>query len=86
MKKLSREQLNKQIKKEILGTILLCAVCAAWHIITAFVLNGSGHTIFNMPMWFVVSVFGEGVIAIVGIIILTKKVFIDFDYDDEAEE
>ena len=86
MKKLNREERDKQIRREIKGTILLCAVCAAWHIITAFLLNGSGAMIFSMPAWFVVSVFGEGIIAIVGIVILTQKVFVDFDYDDEAAE
>ena len=31
--------------------------------------------------WFVVSVFGSGIVAIVGIIVLVKTVFIDFDAD-----
>ena len=86
MSKLSREQLDVQIKKEIKYTCLLTAVCAAWHIITGFALNGNGAQIWHMPQWFVVSVFGQGVIAIIGIVLLTKKVFIDFDYDDEVDE
>ncbi|MBE6037482.1 MAG: DUF997 family protein [Clostridiales bacterium] len=86
MSKLNKEQLDKQIKKEIKWTCVLTAICAAWHIITAFLLNGNGQFIWHMPAWFVVSVFGQGVIAIVGILLLTKKVFIDFDYDDEIEE
>ena len=85
MSKLTREQLNLQIKKEIKWTCLLTAVCAAWHIITGFALNGNGAQIWHMPAWFVVSCFGQGVIAVIGIILLTKKVFIDFDYDDEAD-
>ena len=84
MKKLTREELNKQIKKEALCTLLLTALCAAWHIICGFALNGNGKQIMNMPQWFVVSV--GGIIAIVGILILTSKVFIDYDYDDEAAE
>ena len=86
MSKLTREQLDVQIKKEIKYTCLLTAVCAAWHIITAFVMNGNSAQIWHMPAWFVVSVFGQGVIAIIGIVLLTKKVFIDFDYDDEVED
>jgi len=86
MKKRNKDELDKQIKREIKGTIALCAICAAWHIITAFLLNGNGTMLMGMPMWFVVSVFGEGIIAIAGIIILTRKVFADFDYDDEAGE
>ena len=86
MKKLTREELNKQIKKEALCTLLLTALCAARHIICGFALNGNGKQIMNMPQWFVVSVGGSGIIAIVGILILTSKVFIDYDYDDEAAE
>ena len=86
MKKLTREELNKQIKKEALCTLLLTALCAAWHIICGFALNGNGKQIMNMPQWFVVSVGGSGIIAIVGILLLTSKVFIDYDYDDEAAE
>ena len=86
LSKLSKEQLDVQIKKEIKYTCLLTAVCAAWHIITGFALNGNGAQIMHMPQWFVVSVFGQGIIAIIGIILLTKKVFIDFDYDDEVED
>ena len=40
---------------------------------------------FHMPQWFVVSVFGSGIVAIIGFIILTKN-FADFDYDEEAAE
>lgn len=86
LSKLSKEQLDVQIKKEIKYTCLLTAICAAWHIITGFALNGNGAQIMHMPQWFVVSVFGQGVIAIIGIVLLTKKVFIDFDYDDEVED
>lgn len=86
MSKLNKKQLDRQIRKEIRYTCLLTAVCAAWHIITAFALNGNGRQIWHMPQWFVVSCFGQGVIAIAGIILLTRTVFIDFDYDDEAED
>ena len=81
-----QDRVMLQIRKEIKYTCLLTAICAAWHIITAFVMNGNGAQIWHMPAWFVVSVFGQGVIAIIGIVLLTKKVFIDFDYDDEVED
>lgn len=86
MKKLSREELGKELRKEAQATWILTAICALVHIVPAFLLNGNGQQIFNMPQWFVVSVFGSGIVAIVGIFILTKKVFADFDYDEEAAE
>ena len=86
MKKLNREELGKELRKEAQGTWILTIICALVHIVPAFMLNGNGQQMFNMPQWFVVSVFGSGIVAIIGIIILTKKVFADFDYDEEAAE
>ncbi len=83
MQKLTREEKHKQCVKEIKATLLVVLVCALWHIITAFSLNGSGKYFLGMPAWFSVSVFGTIVIAVVGVIILLKFVFIDFEYDDE---
>ncbi|BCK83816.1 DUF997 family protein [Dysosmobacter sp. NSJ-60] len=85
MKKLSREELEKELRKEAQGTWILTIVCALIHIVPAFLLNGNGQQMFHMPQWFVVSVFGSGIVAIIGIIILTKN-FADFDYDEEAAE
>ena len=86
MKKLSREELGKELRKEAQGTWILTIICALDHIVPDFLLNGNGQQMFNMPQWFVVSVFGSGIVSIIGIIILTKKVFADFDYDEEAAE
>lgn len=71
--------------KEIKGTLIVVVLCAAWHIISAFALNGSGLYFLGMPAWFSVSTLGTIVIALVGIRILLKKVFIDFEYEDEEE-
>ena len=86
MKKLSREELEKELRKESQATWILTILCALVHIVPAFLLNGNGQQMFHMPQWFVVSVFGSGIVAIVGIIVLVKTVFIDFDYDEEAAE
>ncbi len=83
--KLSRQEKHKQCLKEIKWTLIVVAICCAWHIITAFALNGSGAYFLGMPAWFSVSVFGTIVIAIVGAWYLLKKVFVDFEYDDEEE-
>lgn len=70
--------------REIKGTLLVALVCCAWHIITAFALNGSGKYFLGMPAWFSVSVLGTIVLAIAGVIFLVKKVFVDFEYDEET--
>ena len=83
MKKLTREELDKQLRKESQATWILTILCALVHIVPAFLLNGNGQQMFNMPQWFVVSVGGAGIVAIV---VLVKTVFVDFDYDEEAAE
>ena len=76
MKKLTKEEKHKQCLKEIKATMLL----------TAFLLNSKGGTLFHMPLWFVVSVFGTIILAIIGVFWLLKFVFVDFSYDEEECE
>ncbi len=85
MTKLSKEEEHKQCLKEIKATILVVFICFVWHVSTAFLLNSTGWKILHMPAWFVVSVFGTMLIAIVGVFVLLKFVFIDFSYDEECE-
>ncbi len=72
--------------REIKGTLIVVSACCLWHISTAFILNGTGLFFLGMPAWFSVSVFGTIVIALVGVRVLLKKVFIDFEYDAESDE
>lgn len=85
MTKLSKEEEHKQCLKEIKATILVVLICFVWHVSTAFLLNSTGWKILHMPAWFVVSVFGTMLIAIVGVFVLLKFIFIDFSYDEECE-
>lgn len=39
-----------------------------------------------MPAWFVVSVFGTIILAIIGVFWLLKFVFIDFSYEEEFDK
>ena len=72
--------------KEIKATMLVVVVCFLWHVLTAFLLNSKGGTLFRMPLWFVVSVFGTIILAIIGVFWLLKFVFVDFSYDEEECE
>ena len=83
MMKLSKEEKHRQCLKEIKATLVVVAICFVWHVLTAFLLNSTGWTIFHMPAWFVVSVFGTVIIAIIGVFVLLKFVFADFSYDEE---
>lgn len=85
MKKLSSKEKHEQCVREIKATLIVVAVCCIWHIATAFILNKSGKYFLGMPAWFSVSVLGTIILAIIGVIILLKKVFVDFEYDEEVD-
>lgn len=85
MNKLSKQEKHRQCMREIRGTLIVAALCCAWHVLAAFLLNGTGKYFLGMPAWFSVSVLGTIVIALGGVWYLLKFVFIDFEYDDGEE-
>ncbi len=80
------EEKHIQIMKEVKATFILIAIVAAWHIGFAFALNGIDVLVLGMPLWFFVSTIGAFVISVVGVVILLKFVFKNFDLGDEADE
>ena len=86
MKQLTEEEKHKQILKEIKATLILIAVVAIWHIGFAFLLDGIDVLILGMPLWFFVSTIGAFVISVIGVIVLLKFVFEDFDLGEEGGE
>lgn len=86
MKKLSKEEKHRQCMKEIKWTLIVVAICCVWHVATAFALNGTGAYFLGMPAWFSVSVLGTIVLALAGVAFLLKKIFVDFEYDEEEED
>jgi len=83
VKKLTKEEKDAQCRKEIKATLILAIIVCAWHIITAFALAKSDAMFLGIPAFTSVSCLGAFLIMIVGAWLLLKKVFIDFDYDDE---
>lgn len=86
MEKLTEEEKHQQILKEVKATMILIAIVAAWHIGFAFALDGVDVLVLGMPLWFFVSTIGAFVISVVGVAILLKTVFKDFDLGDEGGE
>ena len=86
MKKMTDEQKHQQILKEMKATLILFTLVAIWHIGFAFALDGIDFLIFGMPLWFFVSTIGAFVISVVGVIILLKKVFVDFELGEEISD
>lgn len=86
MEKYTEEEKHKQILREVKATMILIAIVAAWHIGFAFALDGIDILVLGMPLWFFVSTIGAFVISVVGVVILLKTVFKDFDLGDDADE
>ena len=86
MKKMTEEQKHQQIVKEMKATLVLFIIVAIWHVGTAFALNGIDFLIIGMPLWFFVSTIGAFVISVIGVTILLKKVFVNFDLGEEIPE
>ena len=85
MKKLNNKEKHDQCIREIKATLIVVAICCLWHIGTAFLLNGTGLYFLGMPAWFSVSVFGTIVLSLAGVAFLLKKVFVNFEYEEEEE-
>lgn len=85
MIKLTKEEKHKQCLKEIKATLFVVCICFLWHVVTAFLLNPTGWVLFHMPAWFVVSVFGTVILAVIGVFCLLRFVFVDFSYDEEEK-
>lgn len=86
MKFLTDEEKHEQILKEVKWTFLLILIVAAWHIGFAFCLEGIDKMVFGMPLWFFVSTIGAFVVSVVGVMLLLKCVFVNFDLGDETDE
>ena len=79
------EQKEKQIRKEERATLLLFLICFLWNVGFAYGLSGTGARLFGLPVWWLVSTPGMFVIAVIGVVILLKKVFVNFDLEDTEE-
>ena len=82
---MNREQKDKQIRREARATLLLFAFCFIWNVGFAYGLSGNGIRLFGLPLWWLVSTPGMFVVAVIGVCYLVKKVFVNFDLDEEEE-
>ena len=79
------EQKEKQIRREARATLLLFLICFIWNVGFAYGLSGTGARLFGLPVWWLVSTPGMFVIAVIGVVFLLKKVFVNFDLEDSEE-
>lgn len=82
---MTRKEKELQIKKEARATAILFAICFIWHAGFGYLLSGSGIKVFGLPLWWILSTPGVFVVAVIGVIFLLKKVFVNFSLDDDDE-
>ncbi|MCH4006291.1 MAG: YhdT family protein [Eubacterium sp.] len=83
---MTRKEKERQIRKEARATTVLFVICFIWHVGFAYGLSGSGLQIGGLPLWWLLSTPGVFVVALVGLAILLKKVFINFSLEDDDEK
>lgn len=83
---MNREEKDRQIRKEARATLILFLICFLWNVGFAYGLSGTGARLFGLPVWWLVSTPGMFIIAVIGVVILLKKVFVNFDLDDMDED
>lgn len=83
---MNREEKDRQIRKEARATLILFLICFIWNVGFAYGLSGTGARLFGLPVWWLVSTPGMFIIAVIGVVILLKKVFVNFDLDDTDED
>ena len=82
---MTRKEKDNQIRKEARATVVLFVICFVWHVGFGYLLSGSGITVAGLPLWWILSTPGVFVVAVVGVVYLLKKVFVNFSLDDEEE-
>lgn len=82
---MNREQKDKQIRREAKATLILFVICFVWNVGFAYGLSGTGARLFGLPLWWLISTPGMFVIAVIGVVFLLKKVFVNFDLEDDEE-
>lgn len=87
MQKMSYKEKFVQMNKEAKATWIAAAIIIVFWWVTGFgiyAVNGASSTILGMPAWFMISCFGSWFLAIALVVFLVKKVFVDFDLDEDA--
>lgn len=75
-----------QMNKEAKATWIVAAIIIVYWFLSGFgvyAVWGAEWTILGMPAWFVLSCFGSWILSMVLVALMVKKVFKDFDLEEE---
>ena len=86
---LSYKQKHAQANREARATVVALAITIAVWAVCGFGFSGLDVHIFHTPLWVVGGTIGTWVCSIIVVVVLAKKIFLNYDLDDEplvAEE
>ncbi|WP_293729775.1 YhdT family protein [uncultured Phascolarctobacterium sp.] len=82
---MKRSEKFRQANREALATVIAAAAVIIFWCAAGFGLADSDVTLWHTPLWVWGGCVGTWLFAILVTIILTKKVFINFDLDEKEE-
>lgn len=88
--KLTKQEQNRQIKREALICVVVYIGFFLWWFITGYGFGTKEPSeymyIMGLPLWFVLSVLVGTILFFVVMIIVVKRFFKDFDFEETGEE
>ena len=82
---LTYRQKMLQANKEAKATVVSLVLCIVVWAVAGFGLAGLDVKVFGTPVWIIGGTVGTWVFAIAVVVFLAKRVFADFDLDEEEE-
>ena len=73
----------RQANKEARATVIALACIIVVWLIGGFGLAGTDIQVFHTPLWIIGGCVAPWVAAIVAAVVLSRRVFVDFDLDDD---
>lgn len=80
---LTYAQKHRQANREALYTVVALAATIVVWVALGFGLSGLDVELFSTPLWVIGGTVGTWVFAIVATVVLAKRLFRDFDLDDD---
>ena len=80
-----KEKLDQATREAKATVVAVAAIVVVW-ILLGFGLAGSDITLFHTPIWVIGGTVGVWLFTVAVCVFLVKKVFMDFDLDEEEAE
>ena len=74
----------RQANKEARATVIALACIIVVWLIGGFGLAGTDIQVFHTPLWIIGGCVAPWLAAIVAAVVLSRRVFVDFDLDDDS--